>query len=785
MRLSGSLFATHRNVRRLAVAGAALCIGLGVVRLWPHPELRESFAGATAVYAANGELLRLAPAIDGQYRLWVPLRDIDPRLVQAVQLYEDKWFYWHIGIDPAALGRAAAATWSGGARQGASTITMQLARRLYRIRSQTVGGKLRQVVAALWLEARYSKRDILEAYLNLAPYGANIEGVGAASLIYFHKRAQQLTLPEVLTLAVIPQNPRKRGGAANRHVTSPELVTARARLWQRWLRDHSDTIKYRAEIAAPSALFLRADLPFLAPHMADRLLRERREARSSEIWSTLDMRMQTTVERVVGQYIDNARGQGVANAAVLLLDRDNGEVKALIGSSGYFNEDIDGQVNGVEAKRSPGSTLKPFIYGLALDQGLLHPMTMLKDAPTAFGPFSPENFDGRFIGPITAQDALVRSRNVPAVWVASKLANPSLHAFLQEAGVSKLASEKHYGLALALGGGELTMEELARLYLMLANQGVMTSLKYAKYDEHGMQAAPPGKRLLSEEAAFITLQMLKTNVRPDTGEPATPAAAWKTGTSWGFRDAWTAGVFGRYVMVVWVGNFDGSGNPAFIGIKTAAPLFFKIVDSLRSQHLDPGEPVRPAPANATRIEICSASGDLPNEWCKDRAQTWFIPGKSPIRVSNLHRPLKIDTRTGRPTCEDGAFIKTEVYEYWPTDMLRLFREAGMPRREPPAAPACAPGGESGGETDSPVITSPNRGITYTVRLSKPESLALRANAGSSRDEFFWFANGGLIGKSRATDALGWLPAAPGRYQLRVIDQQGRADMREVDVEFAQ
>ncbi|MDB5920300.1 MAG: Penicillin-binding protein [Massilia sp.] len=245
------------------------------------------------------------------------------------------------------------------------------------------------------------------------------------------------------------------------------------------------------------------------------------------------MRAQATLERSIGQFIDNHRGLGFANASAMLLDRDSGEVRALVGSANYFDASIDGQVNGTEAKRSPGSILKPFIYGLALDQGLLHPATMLKDAPTAFGPFSPENFDGRFVGPISAQEALVGSRNVPAVAVASKLANPRLYDFLKNAGVTRLATEQHDGLALALGGAEVTMEELGSMYLMLANRGVLTPIS------HGRRAASDNPkaqapRLLSEEAAFITLQTLRTNRRPDTGEPAAPPVAWKTGTSWGF-----------------------------------------------------------------------------------------------------------------------------------------------------------------------------------------------------------------------------------------------------------
>lgn len=769
--------AVRRVLARLALPGCVLLI-LIALRLWPHPPLHASIPASSAIYAADGELLRLVLASDEQYRLWVPLADIDPRLAEAVQLYEDRWFQWHAGINPVALLRAMHATYSDGNRQGASTISMQLARRLYRIPSQSVAGKLKQMAGAVWLEARYSKRAILEAYLNLAPYGGNIEGVGAASLIYFHKRARQLTLPEVLTLAVIPQNPKKRGLAPD-SAGAPELRNARERLWQNWLATHPEAAAYKtkADSHAPSKLYSSANLPFAAPHLTDLLLRERR---SGEVWSGIDLRLQGTVERILTQFVENRRGLGINNAAAMLLDRETGEVKALAGSADYFNSAIDGQVNGTQAKRSPGSTLKPFIYALALDQGLLHPLTILKDAPTAYGPFNPENFDGRFVGPITAQDALVRSRNIPAIVLSGRLKNPNLYEFLQDAGVARLASQQHYGLALALGGGEVTMDELARLYLTLGNRGLLLTPAYERRNGAPTQAAP-ARRMLSEEAAFITLQMLKTNARPDTGEPAAPAVAWKTGTSWGFRDAWTAGIFGRHVLIVWVGNFDGSSNPAFIGIKTAAPLFFKIVDSLRGRRLDPGEGDPAPPANVRRVAVCSASGDLPNDLCKEHAQTWFIPGKSPIKISRLHRAVKIDTRTGQATCEDGPFTKTEVFEFWPSDMQRLFREAGMPRRQPPREAGCTLNADAG---DGPQILSPTAGSTYTVRLSKPAPIALRANAGAGQQNLFWFANGGLIGKSRAADGLGWTPGSPGRYQLRVIDEDGRADVREVEVEFA-
>ncbi len=757
----------------LAVA-LAVALLLLALRYWPHAPLSAGFAGSTAIYARDGTLLRLALASDQQYRLWVPLAQVDPRLAQAVLLYEDRWFRWHPGLNPVALVRAAMASGNGAGQRGASTVSMQLARRLYQIPSRTVAGKLRQILAAFWLEARYSKRDILEAYLNLAPYGGNVEGVAAASLIYFHKPSQQLTLPEVLTLAVIPQNPRKRGtGTGTDHAWSMQLIAARLRLWQAWLGTHPEAQRYRAELTARSEFFGTGSLPFLAPHLTDLLLAAHP---SGNVVSSLDLRVQKSVERLVGQFVAANRGIGVDNASVLLLDRDSGEVRALVGSADYFNASIDGQVNGTQAKRSPGSTLKPFIYGLALDQGLLHPLTILKDTPTSFGPFTPENFDGRFVGPISAQDALVHSRNVPAVALVEKLKRPSLYDFLKQGGVGKLASERHYGLALALGGGEVTPEELARLYLMLANRGKLLALSYQKA---APSAAPT--QLLSPEAAFITEQMLQTNARPDTGEPARPPVAWKTGTSWGFRDAWTAGLFGRYVLVVWVGHFNGENNPAFIGIKTAAPLFFRIVDSLRAQGLAGNVAVLPLPANVSRVEVCSASGDLPNTYCKERSSTWFIPGKSPIRVSTLHRAIKIDLRSGLPTCADGPFVMTQIFEYWPTDLQRLFREAGMPRRQPPVAPVCA--GQSAAPEDQPRINTPNQGAIYTLRLSKMTPIPLRANAPGAQQGLFWFANNGLIGQSRSGAALDWVPTTSGTYQLRVIDREGRADVREVTVEF--
>ncbi|WP_370681942.1 penicillin-binding protein 1C [Comamonas sp. GB3 AK4-5] len=773
----------HHKLAQVGLALLLLLVLFAGLRLWPHTPLREGISSSRAVYARGGELLRLTLAPDQQYRLWVPLDQISPTLVDAVLLYEDRRFFWHLGISPTALLRSAWHMASGGRRQGGSTLTMQLARRVYGIDSRSYGGKLQQLAAALWLEARHSKGDILEAYLNTAPYGGNIEGVQAASLIYFRKPAAHVNLPEALTLAVIPQNPAKRmAERGNQSGGNTALQAARQRLLALWQQRAPEALLHAADAQLVLPAQARSALPFLAPHATDMLLAR---AHGQQIHSTLDLRMQTTLERIMGQYLRTQADKGLRNASALLLDASTMEVRALIGSADWHKVEIAGQVNGTQAKRSPGSTLKPFVYALALDQGLLHAKTMLKDAPTHFGPYAPENFDLRFAGQVSAQDALIRSRNIPAVSVAAQLGQPGLHDFLRLAGVQKLKSQAHYGLALVLGGGEVTPEELAGLYAMLANGGASQPLRY----EQTPQEQPPAQplQLLSPEAAFITLDMLRHAPRPDTGLPARPAVAWKTGTSWGFRDAWTAGVFGRHVLVVWMGNFDGSSNQALVGVDAAAPLFLRMVDALRAQRLDPGALSKPQPADLREIEVCAATGELPDALCPVRTKTWFIAGKSPIKTNALHRSVWVHAETGELLCGPGPHARQQVVEQWSSDMQRLFRQSGLPRTSL-QAPDCSEDGPSDQAADDagPRITSPLRGVRHTLRSRKPEPLVLRAEAAASTHSIYWFAGDSLIGRTAPGEGLAWLPpmAESGQnHMLRAVDETGRAATREIVVDI--
>jgi penicillin-binding protein 1C len=771
---------TRGLARRRAWQAAAIgALALIAVRAWPRPPLRDSVPLSTVVWSADGTVLRMTRASDDQYRTWVPLAQMSPTLVDAFLIKEDRWFYWHPGVNPVALARAAARTYGGSARQGGSTITMQLARLRGGLRTRTPMGKLRQMADALWLELRYSKRALLEAYLNVVPLGGNVEGVGAASRLYFDKTPDRVTLGEALTLAVIPQHP---AGRAGRGGSEANLLAARTQLAAMWSDVHGGSDEERRQLALPVVAGRRGAMPMAAPHFVDAVLADRPP--DGRVETTLDLGLQRLVERQLDRYLRQYGPRGIRNASAILVDTRDMGVKAWLGSADYWNRAIDGQVNGVLAKRSPGSTLKPFVYALGLDQGVLHPRTILRDAPSAFGPYAPENFDGRFNGPIAAEDALIRSRNIPAVWVATQLRRPSLYQFLESAGVRDLRPAEFYGLALPLGGGEVTMEELAGLYAMLANGGVLRPLR-------ATAAAPSaeGVRLLSAEAAFVTLDMLQHNPRPDGDGTLPPRTrwpvAWKTGTSWGFRDAWSAGVVGPYVLVVWIGDFRGEGNPAFVGTDAAAPLFFRIADAVNLARPDDTPPPAVVPPGVTRVEVCTDSGDLPNADCPRTIATWYIPGRSPIRVSQLHRTVGVDPLTGRAVCPPyPPGTRLEVFEYWSSDMLRLFRQSGVPRRTPPPAAECA-----ADAADGPRIASPIRGVSYALRAAAgpatpAQSIPLDATAAGDASTLFWFDGRALIGAQSTSGApLAWRPTEAGIHVVRVVDDRGRSAEREVDVQF--
>lgn len=754
--------------------------------LAPKPPLLQNISFSQAIYDQKQHLLRLTLSQDDKYRLYIPLDNISPLLIKATLLQEDQYFYRHPGINPWALLKATWRTYFKRDRRiGASTITMQVAHLRYNIQSKTFTGKLLQIWRALQLERYYSKKEILEAYLNLAPYGNNIEGVGAASLVYFGKSAKQISLPEALTLAVIPQYPAQRGPTLSR---LQSLKETRDALFKRWLLTYPNDATQKALITLPLQLQSIQQLPFLAPHFVDDVLsrittQPLKKPNKIAITTTLDLKLQKILEKIIYNYLQRREKLNVNNATALLVDTRTMEIKASVGSANFFNNSIDGQVDGTRAKRSPGSTLKPFIYALALDQGLIHPLTVLQDAPKSFGSFNPENFDHDFMGPIKAKDALILSRNIPPIDLAAQLKKPNLYQFLQQGHVANLKSEPSYGLSLVLGAGEVTMRELVALYAMLVNGGVWQPLR-----TYTGESLLPNIRLLSPEASFLVLNMLKDAPRPiplnSSAINNTVPVAWKTGTSSGYRDAWSIASFGPYLLAVWVGNFDGSSNPAFFGKKIAGPLLFEIIDAIEAQ-TGPLPVVWPNPKtlNLIKIKVCEASGLLPTRFCPNTVETWFIPGKSPIKTDTIYREVLIDRKTGLRACRFDQDNKFEVYEFWPSNLLKIFSQAGIQRRiPPPYNQECALNPLSS-HGISPQITSPEASLSYSIRVNQKQKVLIPFSAIADADvkTLYWFVNETFVGKSDRDKILFWA-AKPGKFTVRVVDDQGRADSQYLRVQ---
>ena len=763
-------------------ATAVFAVVMAVV-LCPKPTLYGELDFSAGVQDKNGTLLRLALADDERYRLKVGINDIAPAAVQATLLYEDQYFYKHPGFDPGALLRAMWSTYIKKQRViGGSTITMQLARLRFSLDTKTIPGKLTQIARAIQLERHYEKDQILEAYLNLAPYGGNIEGLGTAALIYFDKPAGKLSLPEALALAVIPQNPVARNpGTATGY---SEMVDARYRLLGVWESKFGLPKEIQHQFQLPLNVRASHALPFRAPHFSQGVLGNLNKPGMST--TTLNFSTQKLLETHVEHYTRRRQRSGIHNASALLVNHRTMEVMASVGSANFFSNDIQGQVNGTQAKRSPGSTLKPFVYGLAIDHGIIHPMSLLKDAPKRFAAYTPENFDRGFMGPIVARDALVYSRNVPAIELLAQVGHEDFHDFLVNAHVSQLRDPEFYGLAMILGGNELTMEELVGLYAMLANGGIAKPLVKLTTKE-----PTPSAQLMSAEASFLVLDMLRENPRPGglsiSQQTARIPIAWKTGTSYAFRDSWTVGVFGPYVLAVWVGNFDGSSNPAFVGRKAAAPLFFEIADSLTAglpdNYLGTDPPLD---LNLKRVDVCASTGDLPGKHCPQTTESWFVPGVSPIKVSDVHRGVRIDNRSGKRTCDfDSASSHEEVFEFWPSDISRLFRKAGIAiKRPPPWASDCSLSMQASTGTP-PEITSPSAKLSYHVRPDQIEAERLPLTATTDGDVtwLYWFANNSFIARVKRDEPLLWKPKV-GEYDMLAVDDLGRSHSRRLSVRVA-
>jgi len=577
-----------------AVAALAVLAGLAFEALdqaYP-PDLSRLEAHSRQVVDRNGRPLRTYLTAEGSFRLTTRSEDVDPHYLRMLIAFEDKRFWRHAGVDGLAVLRALAqAVVNGRIVSGASTLTMQTAR-LLEPRSRTLSAKLIEAFRAVQLERRFSKREILDIYLTLAPFGGNLEGVGAAASAYFGRPPSKLTAGEAALLVALPRAPSRfrpdrhpqRAAAARNAVL--ERAGARAGF-------AADVIAMAK--AEPVPVRLR-QASFLAPHLADRLLTAAEgEAR---VETTIDGDLQRRLEARARLWTSDLGPR--VSLAVLVVEHAGREVRAYVGSADFRDHDRDGQVDAVTALRSPGSTLKPLIYGLAFDRGLAHPATVVEDAPRQFGEYAPTNFMQSYHGEVTLAEALRLSLNVPAVAVLERLGPVAVTERLRREGITLAlaGADAVPGLALALGGIGITLEDLVRLYAALADDGRVLPLSYRS----AAPAARPAEALMRAEARWQIGEILRQTPPPtsrlsDVERRRARGIAFKTGTSYGFRDAWAIGFDARHTVGVWVGRPDGAANPGHYGANTAAPLLLQVFELLPAS-----EPPKPPPLRGLLLE---------------------------------------------------------------------------------------------------------------------------------------------------------------------------------------
>ena len=794
---------------------------LFVIANWcfPLPKERLHPSSSPIVLDRNGEWLRAFLAPDGMWRMPELVTDksqdlsyadvtrkdtkkgVSPLLHQAMLTSEDRWFYYHWGVNPVSIATAFYDNLRAGeVVRGGSTITMQLAR-LMEPKARNVPNKLCEMFRALQLELTYSKSEILTFYFNMLPYGGNIVGTAAASRFYFNKPQHLISLGEAALLAAIPNSPERL-----RPDRFPEKARkARDKVLNRLLERRQISEQQWREASQEPIPTKRYPLPFKAPHLARLLVKGQRQhvepTANNRIYTTIDAKVQETALRILREYLDTSFAGVVhhrlpSTGAVVVMDTQTRHVLAMVGSHDFFDRKALGQINGTLAPRSPGSALKPFVYALAMEQGLVTPETLLFDVPVTHAGYEPVNYDGKYSGYVTTRQALARSLNIPAVNLNARLKNYTLHAFLKQAGISTLAPSKKYGLSMVLGGCEVNLLELTTLYAGLANMGefapyqltlpqpISKDTRSSNYAERKNTA----QRLLRQETSFIITEMLttlqlpaNTVKNPEAFESTMnlPKIAWKTGTSYGHRDAWCIGYSPKLTIGVWLGNFDGKGSSMMSGTDAATPILFALFSALTGQ--DTHRWFTKPEALKTR-QVCTLSGAPVSQYCPTRKSDVYIPGVSPVATCTMHKRIYIDAATGYSLCshcrnlqrtasQDGH--KTVIFEEWHADAATWLAKNGFAVPVLPEHNPLCNGTIAG---TAPVILSPTKDSVYYIRAGIPlenQKIRLSASASNRTQELFWFLDGELIFKGEAGQQY-WLTPVKGKHLLTCVDAEGRS-----------
>lgn len=729
---------------------------------------------STVVTSDKNEIIHAFLSKDDKWRFKIRTKEIHPDLTAAFLNKEDKYFYYHPGINPIAIGRAVFNNALQNKKtSGASTITMQVVR-LLEPRERTYLNKFVELFRALQLEWKYSKEEIFELYINFVPYGSNIEGVKAASLLYFQRSPAQLSLAQIVSLTIIPNRPV----SLNPQRYESRLMTERNKWLHRFQEEKLFDDQRIQDALKENVHAKRLALPRKAEHLSIRL--HKKYPNATDINTNIKLSTQERAQMLVENYMSRIKQMAINNSAVVVFNNETRKIEAYIGSQDFNDSEHHGQVDGVNSIRSPGSTLKPFIYGMAFDKGFLTPKMVIEDIPTNFDGYAPTNFDEHFNGLVSVEKSLAYSLNIPAVKTIEQITPKAFTDVLVKSGFKQIKRDQsHLGLSVSLGGCGVTLEELTHLYTIFAQKGMLCH--YSMLQEDSAQIAAP---VLSESSSYMISEILTQITRPDLPNNMhssfhVPHIAWKTGTSFGRKDAWCVGYNQKYTIGVWLGNFDATGIHELTGADIATPLLFELFNTLdynSQQHWFF------KPKGLELRTVCTYSGLPMGEFCTESMIDQYIPKVSPNQTCEHLKEYTLSADKKYTYCTscipDGGYI-TQTFPNLSVALADFYDSQHIPYAKPPMHnPMCV----RIMQDQHPKIVSPESNKEYLIERAVPTELQLRCIVPNDVQKVYWYINGRLYKEATPKEEVFFLPKE-GITKISCSDDRGRNSSLSIMVSF--
>mgnify|MGYP002859249504 CR=1 FL=1 len=716
-----------------------------------------------SVYSREGKLLKSFLNKTDKWRIKTHWKDVSPLFKKVILNKEDKYFYWHSGVNPVSVVQSMLSNIKSNKRvSGASTISMQVVRLLHPAK-RTFFNKFFEMLRAFQLELKYSKEEILDIYINILPYGGNIEGVATASVFYFGKSPQALSLNECIILSIIPNKPTSLNIKK-----STNNIEKSKKYWLNFFKEKNIFSDALIENALAEDVYLKKrELPNIAPHLSLKLINENKD--SCSIFSSINYNTQLQCESILKNYVTKIKSININNGSIMVVENKTRKVIAYCGSNDFYDDKYQGQVNGIEGIRSPGSALKPFLYANAFHIGLYTPNTIVYDVPININSYQPQNYDKSFLGTVSVKKALAFSLNIPAVTVLNEMGLPEFISTLKSFGFNDIKS-KNMGLSLALGGCGVTLSQLVTAYTSLSQYGKYQPLLYKEF-----QINTNSIQLLSPESVYLTTDILSTLVRPDIPSSyfnstyKIPKIAWKTGTSFGRKDAWAIGYNKEYTIGVWVGNFTGEGVASLSGAEYATPLLFELFNVIdyqsKKQWFAP-------PKNIDYRYICPKTGHLCQTFCTEKITDMFIKNVTIQKYCDHVVQVYVNKDSSISYCNsclpDNEF-QINSYNNYPPNLINFYENEKISYSKiPPHSELCTKVYDKKG----PIIVSPTDEAEYLIEENSGAEMLLNAQSDNKAGKLFWYINNKMVAEAKPNQPI-FVKLPLGIVKISCSDDLGR------------